>query len=101
VYNSVAAQPTPEQLAQLRALVRQQLQSAPAAAPVQYQGVQPQVQYAAQPETPRHKAVKAGGIAYAAQLPSPSAAYQAYEEWCVILGKTFKIGHTCAVDVGL
>jgi hypothetical protein len=24
--------------------------------------------------------VKAGGIAYAAQLPSPSAAYQAYEE---------------------
>jgi hypothetical protein len=81
VYNSVAAQPTPEQLAQLRALARQQLQSAPAAAPVQYQGVQPQVQYAPQPEAPRHKAVKAGGIAYAAQLPSPSAAaYQAYEE---------------------
>lgn len=79
VYNSVAAQPTAEQLAQLRALARQQLQPAPAAAPVQYQGVQPQVQYVPQAEAPRPKAIKAGAIAYAAQQPSP-AAYQAYEE---------------------
>ncbi|GFG29948.1 hypothetical protein Cfor_05464 [Coptotermes formosanus] len=80
VYNSVAAQPTPEQLAQLRALARQQLQPAPATVPVQYQGVQPHIQYAAQPEAPRPKGVKAGAVAYAVQQPSPSVAYQAYEE---------------------
>ncbi|KDR12507.1 cuticle protein isoform X2 [Zootermopsis nevadensis] len=90
VYNSVASQPTPEQLAQLRTLARQQFtavpqpQPVPAAAaapqPVQYQGVQPHVQYTPQPEVPRPKAVKAGAIEYLAQQPGASVVYQAYQE---------------------
>lgn len=92
IYNSVAAQPTPEQLARLRVLARQQyaavsqpqpvqaVVSAPAPTPVQYQGVQPQVQYVPQPQAPRPKAVKAGAIGYATQQPGPSVVYQAYDE---------------------
>jgi hypothetical protein len=49
-------------------------------APVQYQGVQPQVQYVPQPQAPRPKAVKAGAIGYATQQPGPSVVYQAYDE---------------------
>lgn len=89
----MAAQPTPEQLAQIRALARQQFAVAPqpqpvpgvaAAAepvpqPVQYQGVQPQVQYAPRSEAPRPKAIKAGAIGYSAQQPGPSVVYQAYQ----------------------
>jgi len=90
VYNSVAAQPTPEQLAQLRALARQQIAASlkpqpasaavSAAVPVQYQGVQPQIQYAPQPEVPKPKAIKAEAIGYATQQPGPSVVYQAYQE---------------------
>lgn len=88
VYNSVAAQPTSEQLARLRVLARQQFAAAPqpqpvqtvVPAPVQYQGVQPQVQYVPQPQAPRPKTVKAGAIGYATQQPGPSVVYQAYDE---------------------
>ncbi|PSN32529.1 hypothetical protein C0J52_24774 [Blattella germanica] len=81
VFNSVASQPSPEQLAQLRALARQQFASAPqhaaAATPIQYQGVQPQVQYAPQP---RPKAIKAVASGFAAQQPGPQVVYQAYQQ---------------------
>jgi hypothetical protein len=92
VYNSVAAQPTSEQLARLRLLARQQFAAAPQPqpvqtvvpapepAPVQYQGVQPQIQYIPQPQATRPKAVKAGAIGYATQQPGPSVVYQAYDE---------------------
>jgi hypothetical protein len=92
VYNSVATQPTPEQLARLRVLARQQyavvpqpqpvqaVVSAPAPTPAQYQGVQPHVQYVPQTQAARPKTVKAGAIGYATQQPGPSVVYQAYDE---------------------
>jgi hypothetical protein len=83
VFNSVASQPSPEQLAQLRALARQQFATAPhpqpvpqaaAPAPVQYQGVQPGA-------PPAPKTIKAGAIGFAAQQPAgPQVVYQAYQQ---------------------